>query len=558
MIDAKDLPAPADRQPVRRALLSAYDKSGLAAFARRLHAGGVELISTGGTARALREADLPVTDVAALTGSPEILGGRVKSLHPAVHGALLARRNDPDDAAELEAHGIAPIDLVVCNLYPFEEAVAGGAGDAATAENIDIGGPAMVRAAAKNFFSVAVVTDPADYDPVADELEANDGHLALATRRRLAGQAFRRTARYDDAIATYFEDGNAADDGVGATHASPLLPETLNLHLPRAQTLRYGENPHQRAALYGHPGRFFEKLHGKDLSFNNLMDLSAALFLINEFAGEAPTCAILKHTNPCGAATAETLEAASRRAFATDRQSPFGGIVVTNRALDRATAEALDAVFTEIVIAPDFEEGVIEFLKQKKNRRLVRSTAAAARTDALRKLRSLDLRSVAGGVLAQERDPALALDDTPGEHVPDDAASRHVPEGWHVPTERAPTEVEWQDLRFAWRVVKHVKSNAIVYARERATLGIGAGQMSRIDASEVAVMKGRKSELSFEGAVVASDAFFPFADGLEAAVQAGARAAIQPGGSIRDDEVIAAADACGVAMVLTGTRHFRH
>ncbi|QXD14860.1 bifunctional phosphoribosylaminoimidazolecarboxamide formyltransferase/IMP cyclohydrolase [Rhodocaloribacter litoris] len=531
MIRIKDLPPPDDLQPIRRALLSVYDKTGLVDFARRLHGHGIELLSTGGTARVLREAGLPVRDVSELTGYPEILDGRVKSLHPAVHGGLLARRNDPDDQAELAGHGIQPIDLVVVNLYPFEAATAGDdVSDAVAVEHIDIGGPAMVRAAAKNFFFVGVVTSPEDYAAVAGELEAHGGRLSLATRRRLAHRAFAHTAAYDRAVAAYF----------ARTAADPApLPATLSLTLPRAQVLRYGENPHQAAALYGDPTPFFEQLHGKDLSFNNLLDLNAALLLIDEFAGAPPTCAILKHTNPCGVATAETLAQAYVRAFATDRQSPFGGIVVVNRPLDRATAEAIDAVFTEIIIAPDFETDVLDFLRQKKNRRLIRRRAPA-RHDA-----GLDVRSVLGGLLVQERDPVL--------EAPEALRGR-----CRVVTERAPTETEWRDLDFAWRVVKHVKSNAIVYARDRATLGIGAGQMSRIDASEIAVLKGRKSGLDFTGAVVASDAFFPFADGLLEAVRQGVRAVIQPGGSIRDEEVIAAANAHDVAMVFTGKRHFRH
>lgn len=547
MIQAdENLPAPDDRQPVRRALLSVYDKHGLADFARRLSALGVELISTGGTARKLREAGLDVTDVEDVTGFPEVLGGRVKSMHPAVHAGILARRTSDADRADLDAQGIAPIDLVVCNLYPFEEAVQDGTDDATAAENIDIGGPTMLRAAAKNFFFTAAVADPGDYDAVAGELQKHDGALSMQTRRHLAERAFALTARYDRAIAGYFSGKATADDTAKTQRAaSPqagdedALPETLSLSLPRVQALRYGENPHQQAAFYGAPGRFFEKLHGKDLSFNNLNDLSAALLLIDEFRDDGPTCAILKHTNPCGVAVAERLEAAYQRAFSTDRQSPFGGIVVVNRALDRGTAEAIDRVFTEIIIAPAFEDGVLGFLQEKKNRRIVR-LGSAARTD-----QRPDVRSVVGGMLVQERDPVL---------LPDRAER----DGWTVPTERAPTEQEDRDLAFAWRVAKHVKSNAIVYARGRATLGIGAGQMSRIDASELAVHKGQKSELDFEGAVVASDAFFPFADGLEAAAEAGATAAIQPGGSIRDDEVTRAADEHDVAMVMTGKRHFRH
>lgn len=528
MIQPHDLPAPDDRYPVRRALLSVSDKTGLVPFARRLAALGVELVSTGGTAQALRDGGLKVRDVAELTDSPEMLDGRVKTLHPKVHAAILARRSDPGDLAQLDEHGIAPIDLVVVNLYPFSEAVGReGVTDAEAVENIDIGGPTMVRAAAKNHFFVGVVTSPDQYEAVADELGAHDAHLAMATRRRLAHAAFRHTADYDAAITDYFEREENTNGSA--------LPETLGLSLPKAQDLRYGENPHQPAALYGRPERVFRSLHGKELSFNNLIDLTAALNLIREFNG-APAVAILKHTNPCGVGTAETLEAAYRKAFATDRQSPFGGIVVVNRPLDRATAEAIDEIFTEIVIAPGFEDGVLDLLRQKKNRRLVEALAAPEEA-------ALDVRTAAGGLLVQAQDPPLGSD----------LRARCT-----VATERAPTDEEWADLDFAWRVCKHVKSNAIVYAGGGATLGIGAGQMSRIDASEVAVMKARKSDLSLKGSAVASDAFFPFADGLLAAAEAGARAVIQPGGSVRDDEVVAAADARGLAMVFTGQRHFRH
>ena len=533
MISVKDLPAPEDRYPVRRALLSVSDKTGLAPFAQRLAALGVELVSTGGTARALREAGLTVRDVAELTNSPELLDGRVKTLHPKVHAGLLARRNDPEDLGQLEEHGIDPIDLVVVNLYPFGRATASkDVTDAVAIENIDIGGPTMLRAAAKNFFFVGVVTSPDQYDAVADELEANDAQLSLATRRKLAHATFHHTATYDAAIDAYFEretSTHEADD-------SPL-PDTFDVSLPKAQSLRYGENPHQAAALYGSPDDAFKKLHGKDLSFNNLIDLGAALNLIREFADAPPTVAILKHTNPCGVGTAETLEAAYHKAFATDRQSPFGGIVVVNRPLDRATAEAIDAVFTEIIIAPAYEDGVLDFLMQKKNRRLIE---AVPQTKS-----ALDVRTAAGGLLVQEQDAPLGSAS--------DLRARCT-----VATERAPTDQEWADLDFAWRVCKHVKSNAIVYAGDGATLGIGAGQMSRIDASEIAVMKAAKSELSLNNSALASDAFFPFADGLLAAAAAGARAVIQPGGSVRDDEVIAAANEHDLAMVFTGARHFRH
>ena len=561
MIETADLPAPDDRYPVRRALLSVSDKGGLVDFGRRLAALGVDLLSTGGTARALREAGLDVTDVAEVTNFPEILGGRVKSLHPAIHGGVLARRTSDDDLAELDAHGIGAIDLVVVNLYPFREAVAqADVTDALAAENVDIGGPGMLRAAAKNFAFVGAVVDPGSYDAVAEELEENGGTLGMETRRRLAGAAFAHTADYDAAIAAYFAGGvdgghaggagdvqtpqqgasTGADGGGGAASVGGAddLPATLAIDLPRADTLRYGENPHQAAALYGDPDVRYEVLHGKALSYNNLLDLTAAFDLVAEFDAAPPTVAILKHTNPCGVSQADGLEAAYHKAFATDRQSPFGGIVVVNRPLDRATAEAIDAVFTELVIAPDYEDGVLGFLEEKKNRRLIRMAPRPARPDVV-------LRTVAGGVLAQTPDGPLA-------------PAAELRAGWSVPTERSPTEREWADLDFAWRVCKHVKSNAIVYARDGATLGVGAGQMSRIDASEIAVAKGAKSGLDFAGCVVASDAFFPFADGLEAAADAGAVAAVQPGGSVRDGEVIAAADARGLAMVFTGRRHFRH
>ncbi len=528
MIHVKDLPTPDDLAPVGRALLSVFDKTGLVPFAQRLAALGITLVSTGGTARRLKEAGLPVMEIDEVTNFPELLDGRVKTLHPRVHAGLLARRNDPEDMAQLEAQSISPIDLVVVNLYPFGEATAGdGVTDAVAVENIDIGGPTMLRAAAKNFFYTSVVSSPADYDGVADELEAQNGALSMATRRRLAHAVFRQTAAYDAAIAEYF---TRADDAP--------QPAALHVHLPRAQALRYGENPHQTAALYGQPAEYFEKLHGKDLSFNNLLDLSAALFLIDEFQNAGPTCAILKHTNPCGVAIADTLLQAHRNAFATDRQSPFGGIVVVNRPLDLETAESINTVFTELIIAPDYEPDVLEFLQQKKSRRLIRMRKPAHEGKAA------DVRTVIGGLLVQDRDPVLRSADP-------EAA-------YKVATARAPTAQEWKDLDFAWRVAKHVKSNAIVYARNQATLGIGAGQMSRIDASEIAVAKGRKSELDFSGCVIASDAFFPFADGLVAAAEVGAVAAIQPGGSVRDEEVIAAADEHNMAMVFTGKRHFRH
>ena len=549
MIHAKDLRLPDDHYPVHRALLSVFDKSGLVPFAQNLHAWGVELVSTGGTARALREAGLPVADVSDVTGFPEILDGRVKTLHPAIHGGVLARRNDEEDIATLANLSVHPIDLIVVDLYPFEAVVAGGASEAEAIEHIDVGGATLIRAAAKNHAFVGVVTSPSQYDVVAGELAEHQGCLTMATRRTLATEAFRRTAGYDRAIEDFFESHHSRNeprpnaDSNGTSRDGPRstssLPETLCVHLPKRQTLRYGENPHQEAALYGPPASRYEQLHGKPLSFNNLIDLDAALQLMDEFVGGPPTCAILKHTNPCGVAQADSLERAYAGALATDRLSPFGGIVVVNRPLDIATAEAIDRIFTEIIIAPAFGSGVLDLLTTKKNRRLIRSTPNATEWP------TLTLRSLGEDVLVQTRDKPLA--------DPNRIRSR-----FRVVTERLPDEREWRDLDFAWRVVKHVKSNAIVYARDGRTLGIGAGQMSRVDASEIAILKGSKSELDFAGSAMASDAFFPFADALITASQHGVRAAIQPGGSIRDDEVVAAANEHGMAMVCTGTRLFRH
>jgi phosphoribosylaminoimidazolecarboxamide formyltransferase/IMP cyclohydrolase len=527
---------PADAPtPVRRALLSVYDKTGIVDFARRLRALDVTLISTGGTAATLREAGIAVTDVADVTGVPEVLEGRVKTLHPAIHAGILARRSREDDMAALDEHGYAPIDLVVGNLYPFSEAARDPDTSSETImEYVDIGGPTMLRAAAKNHFDVGAATDPAQYDAIAAELEENDGCLSAPTRRSLAEAAFAHTAAYDQEIDAHLSR-ETAEDG----EASATLPDTFRVSLPQSASLRYGENPHQEGALYGASSPFYDKLHGNALSYNNLLDTSSALALIDEFRDAGPTCAILKHTNPCGVATADTLEQAWHQAFATDTQSPYGGIVVVNQALDRATAEAIDEIFTEIIIAPEFEPGVLDLLTERDRRRVIRHTRPARAAD------RPDVRSVLGGLLVQTHDPVLP-------------SRNEGTEEWEVPTQRSPSDDEWADLDFAWRVVKHVKSNAIVYARNRATLGIGAGQMSRIDASELAVFKAQKSELDLTGSVVASDAFFPFADGLEAAADDGARAAIQPGGSIRDDEVIEAADAQDVAMILTGRRHFRH
>jgi len=534
MIETRDLPSPADEQPIKRALLSVYDKTGIVPFGRFLADRGVELVSSGGTAQRLRDAGLEVTTVAEATNFPEILHGRVKTLHPAVHGGLLAMRNDPDDMDELHALGIRPIDLVVVNLYPFEDVTARADVTLPEAvENIDIGGSALLRASAKNHAFVATVCNPNDYGPLQEELSAHNGALTAATRRQLATAAFQHTAAYDTAIATYFEQATAPPE-----EESPLPPR-LRIDTPRSQSLRYGENPHQAAAFYGDASPYYRQLHGKPLSYNNLLDLDAALALMAELADAQAACAIFKHTNPCGVATAETLPEAYQNAFATDRQSPFGGIVAVNQPLDLETAKAIDEVFTEIILAPAFPSEVREFLQEKKRRRLIEVHSFKGHP------RAQQVRTVQGGFLVQDADPTLRPLQELRDH-------------WEVVTKREPTTQEWRDLNLAWRVAKHVKSNAIVYARNAATVGIGAGQMSRVDAAEVAAHKAAKSELALKGAVVASDAFFPFADGLLAAADRGITAAIQPGGSIRDDEVIAAAEDRNMAMVCTGTRHFRH
>ncbi|MDR2863548.1 MAG: bifunctional phosphoribosylaminoimidazolecarboxamide formyltransferase/IMP cyclohydrolase, partial [Puniceicoccales bacterium] len=484
---------------------------------------GYTLLSTGGTAKQLRENSIPVTDVSEHTGSPEIMEGRVKTLHPKIHGGLLCRRDSAAHLAEAREHGIALIDIVVVNLYPFESTVAKpGCTFEDAIENIDIGGPSMLRSAAKNHASVAVVTDPADYARVLAALEAPESLPAL--RRELALKVFQRTAAYDAAIAGYLE---AQVDA-----AAP--PRRLRQDLPLAQTLRYGENPHQQAALYGSFHDAFTQLQGKELSYNNILDITAAARLIVEF--DKPTLAILKHTNPCGAASAATLLEAWQQAFETDKQAPFGGIIIANRTVDESLAKAIAEIFSEVIIAPDFAPEALAIFNKKKNLRLMKSRAGAAVLAVQR-----EIRSVIGGVLSQDAD-----------NKPVDRTA------FKVVTKRQPTDAEWEALLFGWRVVRHVKSNAIVYAGRERTLGIGAGQMSRVDSARIAVWKAGEAGLALQGSVVASDAFFPFADGLLAAAQAGATAAIQPGGSMRDREVIDAADANGMAMVFTGTRHFRH
>jgi phosphoribosylaminoimidazolecarboxamide formyltransferase/IMP cyclohydrolase len=524
---------------VQRALLSVSDKAGLVSLAQVLVEAGVELISTGGTAKALRDHGLPVMDLSAYTGFPEMLDGRVKTLHPKVHGGLLYIRGNAVHESAVREHAIKPIDLVVVNLYPFEQTVAKpnvALHDAI--ENIDIGGPSMLRSAAKNHESVTVVVDPNDYAEVAAQIKAN-GQTSLEFRRKLAAKVFARTAAYDGAIASYLARAFAPTPEQKPDASAPPaagLPAELNLQAGLVQPLRYGENPHQRAALYGQFNQYFQQLHGKELSYNNILDLTAAAQLIAEFQEDRPTLAILKHTNPCGVGQGTGLREAWEKAFATDRQAPFGGIIAVNQTLDAACAEAIAEIFSEVIVAPDFAPEALAVLQKKKNLRLLRILKSP------RSAPPWDLRSVgAESFLLQERDQHAAAESD-----------------LKVVTKRSPTEAEWQALRFGWRVVKHVKSNAIVYAGPDRTIGIGAGQMSRVDSSRIAVWKAGEAGLPLRGSVVCSDAFFPFPDGLIAAAEAGATAAIQPGGSVRDGEVIAAADARDVAMVFTGRRHFRH
>jgi len=525
--------ADAPRAPIARALLSVSDKTGLVELGRGLADLGVELVASGGTATALRDAGLPVVDVAQLTGSPEMLGGRVKTLHPKVHGGILARRELAEDRADLEAQSIGAIDLVVVNLYPFEATVAQpGTSRAEAVEKIDIGGPSMIRSAAKNHAHVAVLIDPADYADVLEELRANDRALGEATRRRLARKAFERTAAYDAAIHAWLAAQESGDAAEGP------FPARLGVDLPRATSLRYGENPHQQAALYGGFLDLVEVLHGKALSYNNVVDVQAALALIGEFEGEdGAAVAILKHNTPCGGGTGPAPLAAWHAAFGTDPDSPFGGIVITDRPFDLGIARAVDEIFTEVLVAPSFTEDALALLRKKKNRRLL--AYDAPRVAALRT--QLDWKRVYGGVLLQEPDLS-------GETV---ASAQCV-------TRRKRSEEELRALDFAWRVVKHVKSNAIAFAGPDRTLAIGGGATSRVDAVHAAREKAARVRNDLAGSVLASDAFFPFPDGLETAVAAGARAVVQPGGSARDELVIEAADRLGVAMVFTGSRHFRH
>jgi phosphoribosylaminoimidazolecarboxamide formyltransferase / IMP cyclohydrolase len=522
-----------DIVPIRRALISVSDKAGLVAFAQALVAGGVQILSTGGSARTLREAGVPVAEVSEHSGFPEILDGRVKTLVPQIHGGILGRRDVPEHVAQMAQHGIAPIDLVAVNLYPFEATVAHGAADDECIENIDIGGPALIRAAAKNHDFVAVLTEPDQYDAVLDEI-AQHGGTTRTLRRRLAGEAYARTASYDAAIAAWF-----------AEQRGQAFPRRFAIAGMLRQTLRYGENPHQSAAFYvtgDRPGVATAlQMQGKELSYNNLADTDAAIECVAEF--QAPTVAIIKHANPCGVASAATLAEAWDLAFRCDPVSPFGGIVAVNRTLDGPAAEKIAAILTEVIVAPDADEAARAAVARRKNLRLL---LTGGLPDPVAP--GIAFRSLAGGFLAQTRDDG-----------------RIGAADLRLVTQRAPTDAEVADLLFAFAVCKHVKSNAIVYARDGATVGIGSGQPNRVDSARIAAWKAVEAakaaglpEPLTRGSVVASDAFFPFADGLEAAVAAGATAVIQPGGSVRDKEVISAADAAGIAMVFTGMRHFRH
>ncbi|MEZ5926248.1 MAG: bifunctional phosphoribosylaminoimidazolecarboxamide formyltransferase/IMP cyclohydrolase [Hyphomicrobiaceae bacterium] len=522
---------------IRRALISVSDKTGIGELARELARRGITLVSTGGTRRHLQDQGLAVVDIAEVTGFPEMMDGRLKTLHPKVHGGLLAVRDHPEHVAAMTAHDIAPIDLLIVNLYPFEATVAAGQPEAECIENIDIGGPAMLRAAAKNHASVTVVTDPADYQELLTELDANIGATTLAFRRRLAAKTYATTARYDAMIATWMFERQ------GAT-----MPPIAAVAGTRAMTMRYGENPHQQAALYRTPGAgpslaAARQVQGKELSYNNIADADAAFELVSDLDRDRPALAIIKHANPCGVATGATLIEAYRRALKTDPVSAFGGIVAVNRALDAETATEISRVFTEVIVAPEADDGALKVLAGKPNVRLL-LTGGLLDPKAVRSI----VKTVSGGFLLQSRDAGLV-----------GAADLKVV------TKRSPMDRELADLLFAFRVAKHVKSNAIVYVKNGATVGIGAGQMSRVDSARIAASKASAAALAAgetepltKGSVVASDAFFPFADGLITAAEAGVTAVIQPGGSVRDDEVIAAADERGLAMVFTGVRHFRH
>ena len=511
--------------PIARALLSVSDKTGILDFAKGLEALGVEILSTGGTAKHLKDNGVKVVDVSEHTKFPELFDGRVKTLHPKVHGGLLQRRDNDEDIRDAKKHEIPVIDIVAINLYPFEQTVAKpGVTLEDAIENIDIGGPSMLRSAAKNHRWVTVISDPADYSIVLEEMKENNGDTTLGTRERLALKVFQRTSAYDAAIAAFL-------------NKEQTTQKTFSISLPLYADLRYGDNPHQAAALYGNFGDYFSKLHGKDLSYTNVIDIQSAAALVHEF--RRPTVAILKHTNPCGVGCAdEDLREAWDKAFETDKQAPFGGVIVTNRSMTLGLAKLISEIFTDIIIAPDFDADARAHLQKKKNLRLMQMHESVKEA-----LTAPVVRNAPGGILVMDNDSqALGLDDLETK----------------VKTKRPPSSKELEAMRFAWRVVKHVKSNAIVFASADRTLGIGAGQMSRVDSARIAVWKAEQAGLSLKGSVVASDAMFPFADGLIACAEAGATAAIQPGGSVRDEEVIAAADERDVAMCFTGFRHFLH
>jgi phosphoribosylaminoimidazolecarboxamide formyltransferase / IMP cyclohydrolase len=518
----------ADSIQVKRALISVFDKTGVLELAKVLAKNGVEILSTGGTAKLLVENNISVTKVSDVTGFPEILGGRVKTLHPFIHGGILAKRDKAEHMDELSGHKIAPIDIVVVNLYPFEKTVADPNVTLATAvENIDIGGPTMIRAAAKNFKGVAVVTSPDQYDKLTAELEENDGKISLELRQQLSLAAFKRTSQYDAEISKYLAELESDKD---------KMPEYMNLGLEKIQDLRYGENPHQKAAYYA-IGSSVQKgtgkqLHGKALSFNNILDMNAAIGLAQEF--EKPCSIVLKHNNPCGAAVDDNIKSAYEKALSTDSVSAFGGIVSFNREVTPDVAELMSKIFLEVIVAPSFSDEAKEILTKKKNLRLIQY-------DEKMDLDQYDIKKVVGGLLLQNLD-----------------VGGDVAENYKVVTNRKPSEDEWKAMTFGWKVCKWVKSNAVIYVNSTQTLGVGAGQMSRVDSSKLAVQKSKDAGLSLKGSIVCSDAFFPFRDGVEAAAEAGATAVIQPGGSIRDDEVIEAANEHNMAMVFTGARHFRH
>jgi phosphoribosylaminoimidazolecarboxamide formyltransferase/IMP cyclohydrolase len=510
---------------IKRALISVSDKTGIAEFAQDLHRLGVEIYSTGGTAKLIRSYDVPVKDVSELTGFPEVMDGRLKTLHPVVHGGLLAELDKDSHLSQMEEHHMQSIDILVVNLYPFEETLKK---DDSThediIENIDIGGPTMLRAAAKNYLWTVPIVNPTCYDNIIKLLEAKDMTIPEDARLELADEVFQHTSYYDSIISEYLRN-----------KVNNKQPKKLTVPMLKLSELRYGENPHQMAMLYGRNyNDIFEKLHGKELSYNNIMDIDAAAKLILEF--DETACAIIKHTNPCGAALGTDLTDAYKKAFSTDNVSPFGGIIIVNEKLDIKAAETMHGIFTELIIAPDFEQEALELLQTKKNRRLIKFNA-----ELLKQSLGFDMKSVAGGYLYQKTDTVL-VDETKLKVV----------------TDKQPTDEEMDAMMFAWKICKHVKSNAIVYTANDRTLGIGAGQMSRVDSARIAVEKAKLMNIDLKGSVCASDAFFPFADGVEQAVEAGATCIIQPGGSVRDQEVIDAANKAGVAMVLTGMRHFRH